>query len=109
MPVERSFEDAIAISAKTGAGLEALIAAIVASAHRSMGTGDQVVPTNARHRKHLSDAAAQLHTFLHAEISDLELRAEDLRLAASALGRLTGRIDVEDILDQIFLRFCVGK
>ena len=109
MPVERSFEDAIAISAKTGAGLEALIAAIVASAHRSMRAGDQVVPTNARHRKHLSDASRQLHTFLHAEMSDLELRAEDLRLAASALGRLTGRIDVEDILDQIFLRFCVGK
>ena len=38
-----------------------------------------------------------------------ELRAEDLRRAAQALGRLTGRVDVEDVLGQIFARFCIGK
>ena len=38
-----------------------------------------------------------------------ELRAEDLRLACRALGRITGRVDVEDILDRIFREFCIGK
>jgi len=102
-------KDTIAISAKTGVGVEELISAIVTTARQSMTTMDQVVPTNARHARHLSQAAKQLGTFLQSGMSDLELRAEDLRMAASELGRLTGRIDVEDILDQIFLRFCVGK
>ena len=102
-------KDTIAISVKEEVGLERLAAAIVASARRAMHMTDQVVPTNARHKKHLSIAADQLRIFLDADMSDLELRAEDLRIAASALGRLTGRIDVEDILDQIFSRFCVGK
>ncbi len=43
---------------------------------------------------------------LHA---DIELRAEDLRQAAHALGRITGRVDVEDVLGEIFGRFCIGK
>jgi tRNA modification GTPase len=41
--------------------------------------------------------------------SDVELRAEDLRLAADALGRISGRIDPEDVLDEVFGRFCIGK
>jgi len=97
------------ISAKNGLGLENLVSAIVASSQKSRNITDQAVPTNARHKKHLSSAVEHLETFLAADISALELRAEDLRLAASSLGRLTGRIDVEDILDQIFSRFCVGK
>ena len=40
---------------------------------------------------------------------DAELRAEDMRLAARALGRITGRVDVEDVLDVIFRDFCIGK
>jgi tRNA modification GTPase len=39
----------------------------------------------------------------------MELLAEDLRLAATALARLTGRIDVEDVLDRLFADFCIGK
>ena len=39
----------------------------------------------------------------------IELRAEDVRRAAHAIGRITGRVDVEDVLDQIFSRFCIGK
>ena len=41
--------------------------------------------------------------------SDIELRAEDLRQATHALGRITGRVDVEDVLGEIFARFCIGK
>lgn len=99
----------VAISAKTGVGLDALIDRIVGHAGARLGAGDQVVPTNARHRHHLAAAVAHLETFLAADMSQLELRAEDLRLAATSLGRLTGRLDVEDVLDQIFSRFCIGK
>ena len=53
--------------------------------------------------------AESLSAFLHGSAGQVELRAEDLRRAATALGRVTGRVDVEDVLDQIFARFCVGK
>ncbi len=104
-----SHAGALAISSRTGAGLDDLIARIVALARAASDAGDDLVPTNARHRHHLEAARDQLRVFQNSNASDLELRAEDLRIAASALGRLTGRIDVEDILDQIFSRFCIGK
>ena len=50
-----------------------------------------------------------LAEFLNLPAGEHELRAEDLRLAAHALGRITGRVDVEDVLDEIFARFCIGK
>jgi tRNA modification GTPase len=50
-----------------------------------------------------------LQAFMSGDQSDLELRAEDLRQAAHALGRITGRVDVEDVLGEIFARFCIGK
>jgi tRNA modification GTPase len=50
-----------------------------------------------------------LERFLAGDLSGLELRAEELRLAAYALGRITGRVDVDDILDRIFAGFCIGK
>jgi tRNA modification GTPase len=67
--------------------------------------------TRARHREALEDCRAALERFLDAADSDKtpELAAEDLRLAARALGRITGRVDVEDVLDAIFRDFCIGK
>ncbi len=97
------------VSVKQGIGIEAVTTAIAGAAARRIGSIDQVVPTNARHRRHLETAYEHLEKFLSADVIDLELRAEDLRIAATALGRLTGRIDVEDVLDQIFSRFCIGK
>ena len=97
------------ISVKQGDGITAVIDAITRAAADRIGTIDQAVPTNARHRHHLGHAQDQLEAFLAADFEHLELRAEDLRIAATALGRLTGRIDVEDVLDQIFSRFCIGK
>ena len=97
------------ISVKQGIGIKAVTDAVARAATERVGLIDQVVPTNARHRRHLESARDQLDSFLSADRADLELRAEDLRIAASALGRLTGRIDVEDVLDQIFSRFCIGK
>jgi tRNA modification GTPase len=63
--------------------------------------------TRARHRAALQEAAACLGRAADAELA--ELRAEDLRLALRALGRITGQVGVEDLLDTIFRHFCIGK
>ncbi len=65
------------------------------------------VLTRARHREALEEALASLHRSLSAALA--ELRAEDLRLALRSLGRITGAVDVEDLLDVIFRDFCIGK
>ena len=66
--------------------------------------------TRQRHRHALEEALAALRRAQSAEVAAKEdLLAEELRLAACALGRLTGRVDVEDILDVIFRDFCIGK
>lgn len=64
--------------------------------------------TNLRHRELLLDATSHLKRAL-AEDAHLELAAEDVRLAARALGRITGRIDPEAVLGRIFATFCIGK
>ena len=99
-------EGAFAISALTGEGIAELAAAIAA---RVAGNYDGAAPllTRARHRAALESAAAALHRSLCAELP--ELRAEDLRLAWRSLGQITGRADVEDLLDVIFADFCLGK
>lgn len=101
----------IAVSALTGAGITALQQRIVGVARRRLGedANDTPVITRARYRRHLEEALSALITFGNADPGELELRAEDLRLAADALGRITGRVDVEDILDAVFSRFCIGK
>jgi len=108
-PGHRRDDELIQLSAKTGIGLDTLIKTIAAEAAKSTGgTQAEGVITQARHRRHLTDCQEHLQSFL-ARTSDIELRAEDLRLAADSLGRITGRIDPEDVLDQVFGRFCIGK
>lgn len=97
------------ISATTGAGLDTLTNLIVTEAKQRIGDSVDLVPTSERQSFHLRTAAQHLENYLRSSTRDIELRAEDLRLAADSLGRLTGRIDAEDILDQIFSRFCIGK
>ena len=63
--------------------------------------------TRLRHRQALEECLSSLDRFDQAP--DPELAAEDVRLAARALGRITGRVDVEDILDVVFGDFCIGK
>ena len=94
------------VSALTGAGLDALLAALAARVAESYRSEAPVL-TRARHRAALEDAAASLARALAADLP--ELRAEDLRLALRALGRITGAVDVEDLLDVIFRDFCLGK
>jgi len=100
---------AITVSAKTGAGmavLEARLAETVA-ARMDAGVGETAPLTRARHRRALEDCVAALERAGGADRP--ELVAEDLRLAARALGRIAGRVDVEDLLDSIFREFCIGK
>ncbi len=103
--------EAIAISAKTGEGLDALKAALAAFARKTYGTAEATLITRARHRQEIERARAALASFLTCaeDSGHAELAAEHLREAADALGRLTGRLDVEDVLGQIFSEFCIGK
>jgi tRNA modification GTPase len=104
-----SSESSIAVSARTGFGLARLTRQIAAMARARMGETESPALTQARHRLQLEGCRAALNAFLSAPIEEVELRAEDLRSAAQAIGRLTGAVDVEDVLDQIFSRFCIGK
>lgn len=97
-----------AISVMTGQGMNDMIKLIAGMAADGIG-GNQTVITSARQRGLVSAANQALETFLSGSTGAPELRAEDLRAAAMALGRITGRVDVEDVLDQIFKRFCIGK
>ncbi|HYG84694.1 MAG TPA: tRNA uridine-5-carboxymethylaminomethyl(34) synthesis GTPase MnmE [Azospirillum sp.] len=98
---------AIAVSARTGSGLRELEERLAAfSADRMAGTGAPAL-TRARHRAALEECRDALARALGAPLP--ELAAEDVRLASRALGRITGRVDVEDLLDVIFRDFCIGK
>ena len=98
------------VSATTGAGIEELCAAIARFAETSLSSEPALV-TRERQRTILTDVVQSLSEAekLAAATAGEELVAEQLRLAATGLGRLTGRIDVEDILDVIFREFCIGK
>ena len=98
------------ISAATGAGTDALVAAVTAFARNYFSATEPALVTRARHRRALQDTVAALDRALAERGSGREeLIAEELRAAATTLGRLTGRVDVEDILDVIFRDFCIGK
>jgi tRNA modification GTPase len=101
--------DCIKISAKTGQGLDLLIDRLHAEAANAteQGAGSPLM-TRARHRVELEGTQAALKRFGDLSLSP-EFKAEELRIAARHLGRLTGRIDVEEVLGAIFAEFCVGK
>jgi tRNA modification GTPase len=97
------------ISASRGDGVPELIAALIAFAQDYFGSGEAGLIGRARQRKLLQEAASSLQRSISAIGDGEELAAEDLRAAAHSLGRLLGRVDVEDILDVIFREFCIGK
>ncbi len=95
------------VSVATGAGIDRMVRDLAARVADVMGASDRPYLTRARHREALDQTVAAL---ARAEGADLpELVAEDVRLALRSLGRITGRVDVEDLLDVIFRDFCIGK
>ena len=108
-PDAEGLQHRIAISARTGQGMERLIEALhqAAALATEAGVGSPLM-TRARHRVELEGVRDALRRFGHQSLSP-ELKAEELRIAARHLGRLTGRIDVEEVLGAIFAEFCIGK
>jgi len=100
-------EEIIPLSLRAGDGLESLKGRLRADVLHLAGVGDAPGITRARHRDAVSSALAAIRAAARTGLP--ELAAEELRQAARALGRVTGRVDVEDLLDVIFREFCVGK
>lgn len=99
----------MAVSAVTGQGLEALHKALSERLSRDLSGSDFPAVTRERHRRRLSEAAEAVEA-ARARLADApELAGEDLRRAADALSRVTGEVGVEDILDEVFSTFCIGK
>ncbi len=97
-----------ALSTKTGAGLQNLLDELGRRASLA-ALNDQVIPTRERQVGLLRQLAVELDDVLSVQSSDLDLVAEHLRRATDHVGRLVGRVDVEDLLDVIFSQFCIGK
>lgn len=98
--------DRLPVSAMTGDGVSSLVDQLVARAHALLPAGDAFA-LNARQRHCLQDVAEALQAA--ARTDDLLIVAEHLRLSRLALDRITGRADVEDMLDALFGTFCIGK
>lgn len=103
-----SQKDAIAISSTTGEGIDTLIKMLSEKISKAYSDSRETPSlTRSRHRDALEETHQRLNHSLTAKLP--ELMAEDIRMAAKGLGRITGRVDVEDLLDVIFRDFCIGK
>jgi tRNA modification GTPase len=104
------YETRFSVSAATGRGVPSLLSALERRAAAFLVGAESALVTRERHRKALEDTLSALDRATSRPAAEREdLLAEELRLAAQALGRLTGRVDVEDVLDVIFRDFCIGK
>lgn len=106
-PVKVGGRPALAVSVLTGEGVESLVAVLAGMVRERFEGGGGLALTGVRHRTALEDCAEALRRYQGT--TSVELAAEELRLATRALGRITGRVDVEDMLDVIFRDFCIGK
>jgi len=95
------------VSVRTGEGMEPFLDALGAAVRERAHVGHAPLITRARHREAVAEAMAALERAGAAALP--ELAAEDLRIAARALGRVTGAVDIEELLDVIFRDFCIGK
>lgn len=97
------------ISTATGEGLPELRALIGRVVKERFDGLSMAIPSRQRHKDSLAKCLAALDAAISQSETNLELRTEQLRLAAEYLGRITGRVDVEQLLDVIFSEFCIGK
>jgi len=101
-------KDGLWISAGTGEGMEALIDRLTVFAKDGL-EGEALVLTRVRHRFALEEAEISLARALEYGPEDSELAAEEVRRAMTAIGRITGRVDLDELLDVVFRDFCIGK
>jgi tRNA modification GTPase len=99
----------LCISSLNGDGLTDLLTAIGRRAQERIAVGSEVLPSKLRHVELLEKTLRHLRWAEGGDGAAIELRAEELRLAADQLGRIVGTVDVEDLLDVIFSSFCIGK
>jgi len=99
--------DEVYVSAKTGAGIDALRAAVLETAGWT-SRGESVFLARERHLRALGTARVHLETAA-SQVAQWEFFAEELRLAQLALGEISGRVSADDLLGEIFSRFCIGK
>jgi tRNA modification GTPase len=104
---ERIPDGILAVSAKSGLGMAALITRLESIAQRLAGPREAPALSRARHRLALHEAMMCLDAARNAVMP--ELCGEELRQAVQSLGRITGRVSVEDVLDSVFSQFCIGK
>jgi tRNA modification GTPase len=103
-----SREADFAISALTGAGVDRLLEALSVWLKTELAPAESALITRARHRAALIEARDHFRRAADPDAAP-ELMAEELRLSARALGRISGRVDVEQVLDAVFSSFCIGK
>lgn len=99
----------IQLSATNREGFESFLQKLEDFCTQSIGDISKLVPARKRQISLLQTGVNELEQALQQNNADLELRAEHLRLAANSIGRITGDVDVEDLLDVIFSEFCIGK
>jgi tRNA modification GTPase len=99
----------LVISTRTEQGLHDLLKVLTDRAELAAGSLSDPLPTRRRHMELLVETSKEIDTAIREELAPLEVRAEFLRRASHSLGRITGDVDVEDILDVVFSQFCIGK
>ena len=109
LPEQVTEADRLVISAKTGVGLEALKSHLKTAIEQKIGSGVSLMPSRSRHKTRLQETLNHVRGALQSKGEELAIRSEYLRLAATSLGRITGRVDVEELLGVIFSEFCIGK
>ena len=104
-------EGALDLSVARGEGVDAFVTRLAELLEARVGQAGSVVMTRARHRDGIRAAADALAAFdaVLGDEATVDLAAEELRAAVRAVGRVTGRVDVEDLLDLVFADFCIGK
>lgn len=102
-------EKTVEISARTGAGVDAFIAKLEGLVVDRVGGMEHATIIRARQKSVVEDSIRHLHESLTHEAEQIELAAECVRKASHSIARVTGRVDVEDLLGSIFSEFCIGK
>ena len=102
--------DTVLASVKENRNIDMLIKKIKEKLSKKFTSNSSVLITRERHRLKLNECLKEIDNFLKKDKNkDLELAAEDLRMATRHLGSIVGKVDVEEILGSIFKDFCIGK